>query len=129
MAIARRSNPPKKFKVKRKPPKRENVTPYNLLLAKARALPADKLTPSVVRAVTQRAHTLAGAPKLNTYTSRRNQDITGAPTAITAYCAGCQCAVNKPDENLRVLECLYVTCPLWAFRLGNDPLHGKKTGL
>lgn len=41
-------------------------------------------------------------------------------TAITAFCITCQ------GGRKAVTECMSVTCPLWAFRLGNDPFYGRR---
>jgi hypothetical protein len=41
-------------------------------------------------------------------------------TAITAMCIVCT------GSRKLVAECLATDCPLWAFRLGNDPFFGRK---
>lgn len=41
-------------------------------------------------------------------------------TAITAFCITCI------GGRKSVTECAATTCPLWAFRFGSDPFHGKR---
>lgn len=40
-------------------------------------------------------------------------------TAIRAYCIGCMCG-----SVAAVRDCTELTCPLWNFRMGKDPLRG-----
>lgn len=45
--------------------------------------------------------------------------IKSPKTAIRAYCISCQ-----GGSIVGVRECPAVTCPLWPFRMGRDPLRG-----
>lgn len=45
--------------------------------------------------------------------------ISNRATAIRAYCVQCQ-----GGSVVGVKECPSVTCPLYSFRMGNDPLRG-----
>lgn len=51
---------------------------------------------------------------------RYRNRIKNRGTAITANCIVCQ------GTRKAVTECMAVDCPLWAFRLGNDPFFGRR---
>ncbi len=52
--------------------------------------------------------------------------IRNAATAISAFCAICQCAQTPAEAKELVLDCEQLECPLWAFRLGTDPFFNNK---
>jgi hypothetical protein len=56
----------------------------------------------------------------NPQEQRYRNRIKNRATAITAMCVTCQ------GSRKAVTECLATACPLWAFRFGGDPFHGKR---
>lgn len=51
---------------------------------------------------------------------RYRNRVKNRATAITAMCITCQ------GTRKAVTECIDTACPLWAFRFGGDPFHGKR---
>jgi hypothetical protein len=87
--------------------------------------------PKVAKAVGDSIHKVELSIADRLYVARTNYDtenqqeyrargrIRNRTSAISAMCICC-----KGSRKL-VVECLAVTCPLWAFRLGKNPFRGK----
>ena len=58
--------------------------------------------------------------KKNLQERRYRNRVKNRATAITAMCIVCQ------GTRKAVTECIDTQCPLWAFRFGGDPFHGKR---
>lgn len=58
--------------------------------------------------------------KKNLQERRYRNRVKNRATAITAMCIVCQ------GTRKAVTECIDTACPLWAFRFGGDPFHGKR---
>ena len=132
MAIKRRSSEPKVLTpVKKRRIKQRKISPYNRLQVECRRteIPTAKLTIKVLRF----SRRLRGFPRYSPHDDKslrdaqsRSEHIRGMPTAIVAECIQCRAPSLPRDEaKVAVRECDFITCPLWAFRLGHDPLHGK----
>lgn len=68
---------------------------------------------------TLRSHIRATDVDDDPATNKARSRIKNRATAIRAYCYWCQGGFSPG-----IRECASITCPLWPFRLGKDPLRG-----
>ena len=70
--------------------------------------------------------TIKAPEVISEYRRGLHRQIDGEASAIKARCAECQGATNKLEAKTLVAQCDDMKCPLWLFRLGDNPFYNKR---